>query len=325
MNNNNFKLNFFEESKNNYKDIDINYLSSSCINKIDEPDNFLHNLYYFNESQNMDSFAFEDLLMEEKMKNMQYNNNDNVFPVNDEISSYENQKNNFLCKKYYLNNDDEIIFKKNRNNLNKNIFNICNALNDKNESNTHNLTNETSSSNHNNSKITYSNIRSDSLLIKFKSFLGKSFINFINNKLKNLTKRKIKFFSFNYKKFTLNVTYSDNKKWLNEQVKNLLIYGDQPNQIKNEKALKSVYKKKEKEFDEVKYYLELSYKEIIEKFYLSNYYEDFKKDKKIIELNDNFIKIMGISLLEKNGFINFIVTRKANKEKSDCNDNNQIY
>ena len=47
---------------------------------------------------------------------------------------------------------------------------------------------------------------------------------------------------------------------MSQQVKNLLIYGDQPNQIKNEKALKSIYKKKEKEFDEVKYLLELTYK-----------------------------------------------------------------
>ena len=301
MNINNFKSNLFEELKFNYKDIDDNYLSSNCINKNDELINLFPNFQYINENENMESYHFEDFLMEEKMKNMRYNNNGSVIPFNDEISSYENQKNDFLNKKYYLNYEEKNTFKKNRNNLNNNIFNVSNSLNYKIDTNTHNFTNETSSSYHNNSKITYSNIRTDSLLIKFKSFLGKSFINFINNKLKNLTKRKIKFFSFNYKKFTLNVSYSDNKKWLYEQVKNLLIYGDQPNQIKNEKALKSVYKKKEKEFDEVKYYLELSYKEIIERFYLSNYYEEFKKDKKVIELNDNFIKIMGISLLEKNG------------------------
>ena len=230
-----------------------------------------------------------------------------------------------MGKKYYLNNDEKITFKKNRNNLNNNIFNISNALNYKNDTNTHNLTHETSSSNHNNNKITYSNLRSDTLLIKFKSFLGKSFITFINNKLKNLTKRKIKLFSFNYKKFTLNVSYSDNKKWLNEQVKNLLILGDQPNQIKNEKALKSIYKRKEKEFGEVKYLLELSYKDIIERFYLSNYFEEFKKDKKVNELNEHFYKILGISLFEKNGFINFMCSRKGNKEKSDFNDDNQIY
>ena len=300
-----------EELNNNYKEINENFLSSNYINKIDELDNFLPNFHYFHENENIDNFLFEEHLIEEKIKNMEYNNNENVYHFNEEISSYENQNNKFLGKKYYLNNDKKITFKKNRNNLNNNIFYITNAFNDKNDTNTNNVTNETSS---NNNKITFSNIRSDSLLIKFKSFLGKSFINYINNKLKNLTKRKIKLFAFNYKKFTLNVSYGDNKKWLNEQVKNLLTLGDQPNQLKNKKVLKSIYKKKGKEFDEVKYLLELSYKEIIEKFYLSNYFEEFKRNKKVIELNEHFSKIMGISLLEKNGFINFILSRKGNKE-----------
>ena len=44
-----------------------------------------------------------------------------------------------------------------------------------------------------------STIRCDTLLIKFKSFLGKWFIKTLNNKLKNISKRKIKFFPFNYK------------------------------------------------------------------------------------------------------------------------------
>ena len=145
MNNNNINSNSFTEIKNNNKEIDEHYFSSYCINKIDEADNFLPNLQFFNE--NIDNYIFEDFLMEEKMKNMQYNNNENIFPFNEEISSYDNQKNNFLGKKYYLNNDAKITFKKNRNNLNNNIFNISNPLNHKNDTNTHNLTHETSSSN----------------------------------------------------------------------------------------------------------------------------------------------------------------------------------
>ena len=300
------------------KEMNNNYLSSNIINKIDEQDNYLNNFHYFSENDNMENFCFEDLLMEEKIKNSLYyyneNYNDRCYSFNDDISSYENQKNNFLGKKYYINNDDKITFKKNRNNLNNNIFK---TLNDKNDGYTHNLTNETSSSNQNNNKITYYNIRSDSLLIKFKAFLGKSFIKYINDKLKNLTKRKIKFYAFNYKKFTINVSYSENKKWLNEKIKNLLVLGDQPNQAKNEKTLKSIYKRKEEEFIEIKNILELTYKEIIERFYLSNYFEDFKKDKKNAILNENFMKIMNISLLDKNGFINFILSRKANKEKNE--------
>ncbi len=228
------------------------------------------------------------------------------FIKNNEI----NEMNRCFDNYNYLN---ENTFKKNRNNLNNNFFKITK---DKIENNNNNCTSETSSSNHN-SKIIYSKNRSDSLLIKFKSFLGKSFIKNINYKLSNMSKRKIKFFSFNYKKFTLNVTYNQNKIWLNEKVKDLLIFGDEPNQIKNEKSLKSLYNKKDEVFNEIKNLLELTYKEIIERFYLSKYFEEFKKDKDILLLNENFQKVKNISILEKNGFINFIYKEKGNIKKSD--------
>lgn len=312
MNQNNI---FIEIPKDN-KEIEDYYLYSNIINKDDEPNfcfsNF-HNDNNYNENENN---SFEQFLMEEKIKISQYNNNsDNLFLLNDIINPFQDQQNNFLGKKHNLNSvDDEEknIFKKNRNNLNNYIFKISN---DKNDNITHNITNETSSSNYNNNKITYSNFRNDSLLIKFKSFLGKSFIKFMNNKLKNLTKRKLKLFSFNYKLFTLNVSYGENKKWLNEKIKNLLIFGNEPNQIKNQKTLKSIERRKEQEFNEVKSILELSYKEIIERFYISNYFYEFQKDKKNRLLNDNFQKAMNISLLEKNGFINFILSRKGNNGK----------
>lgn len=218
------------------------------------------------------------------------------------------------------------LFKKNRNNLCNNIFKTLNDKNDKSSSindnnNNNNLTNETSSgnsnNNNNNNKIAYSNIRCDSLLIKFKSFLGKSFITFLNDKLKKSAKRRIKLFSFNYKKFTLNVSYSENQKWFNEKMKDLLVLGSEPNQLKNEKALKSIYKRKEEEFNEIKYLLELSYKEIIQRFYRSNFFENFKKQQKIIQLNENFKKVMNNSILDQDGFINFICSRRGNKGKQE--------
>ena len=116
------------------KEMNNNYLSSNIINKIDEQDNYLNNFHYFSENDNMENFCFEDLLMEEKIKNSLYyyneNYNDRCYSFNDDISSYENQKNNFLGKKYYINNDDKITFKKNRNNLNNNIFKTLNDKND---------------------------------------------------------------------------------------------------------------------------------------------------------------------------------------------------
>ena len=166
-----------------------------------------------------------------------------------------------------------------------------------------------------NNQITNSNVRCDSLLIKFKSIVGKWFINSLNNKIKQILKRKIKFFSFNYKKFTIVVSYYKNKNWLDEKIKNLLILGDEPNQEKNIKALNSIYKRKIEGLNEIKNILEKTYRNIIEQFYLSDEFIIFKNDKRVIELNKYFIKIMNISLLEKNGFIKFLELRKGNVRK----------
>ena len=277
---------------------DPNYVSLSIpiINQLDEEDD--ENIINFdNYNEKIDSFNLNGTPIEERINIPKENFKEDLFVSNGELSLDEKQ----------------ISFKKNRNNLNNNYFKITK---DKIENNNNNCTSETSSSNHN-SKIIYSKNRSDSLLIKFKSFLGKSFIKHINYKLSNMSKRKIKFFSFNYKKFTLNVTYNQNKIWLNEKVKDLLILGDEPNQNKNEKSLISLYNKKNEVFNEIKNLLELTYKEIIERFYLSKYFEELKKDKDILLLNENFQKVKNISILEKNGFINFIYKEKGNIKKSD--------
>ena len=98
-------------------------------------------------------------------------------------------------------------------------------------------------------------------------------------------------------------------------MKDLLTLGDESNQEKNENSLKSLSKKKEIAFDEVKNLLEMTYKEIIEKFYLSIYFEKFKNNAYIKTLNEYFVKVKNISILEKNGFINFINKEKGNNKK----------
>ena len=71
------------------------------------------------------------------------------------------------------------------------------------------------------------------------------------------------------------------------------------------------------ELKEIKDFLELKYQDIIEKFYyLSEDFNNFKNNIRIKELDDNFKKIMKISLLEKNGFIKFLLSRKGNIKKS---------
>ena len=230
-----------------------------------------------------------------------------LFPQNDLSILLENNDNYDLND--FLNNDDYNninSFKKNRNNNNNNLLNeeikdIVEENKDIDEKKNNN-----------------DNIRCDSLLIKLKSTIGKWFINKINNKIKKLKenstiKRKIKIYSFNYKKFTLKVTYSQNKEWLKNKMKDLLLIGDEDNQIKNDKSIKIIYKKKE--LNEIKEILELSYENIIQEFYLSDGFNKLKDDTKIIELNNNFNKILKISLLDNNGLIQFYETRKGNNKK----------
>ena len=332
MNNNIFftnSLNLQEDDK--MDSINIFDTQSLIADSVEEKDYMSYCFYnndfehYKIESINQDHYPCENDLKSSKI------NEEKLTSNKEEISPASCQKNIFLGKKTLLNDNEKIIFKKNRNNLCNNIFKTLNDKKDKSPSlndnnNNNNLTNDTSSinSNNNNNQISCSNMRCDSLLIKFKSFLGKSFIKYINDKLKKSTKRRIKFFSFNYKKFTLNVSYSENKKWLNEKMKDLLVLGSEPNQLKNEKALKSMYRRKEEEFNEIKYLLELTYKDIIQRFYRSNFFEDFKKQQKIMQLNENFKNIMNNSILEVDGFIHFICTRKGNKEKQEDDETNNI-
>ena len=226
----------------------------------------------------------------------------NNFSLNQDFFTLKKNRNNFDCvfedKNYYLKNETTE-YKLNDNNLNLNTS--LNLLD--------------SSSTEIKTINGISSMRCDSLLIRFKSVLGKWFIKTLNSRLKSILKRKIKFFSFNYKKFTIIVSYLKNKKWLDEKIKDLLILGDEPNQTKNKKALKSLYKKNFEELNAIKNLLEQNYRNIIELFYLSEDFIIFKNEQKIKELNNNFVKIMEISLLEHNGFIKFLELRKGNTRK----------
>ena len=201
-------------------------------------------------SESHDSFSNEDF-------NFGFDHSEIFsFIKNNEI----NEINRCFDNYNYLN---ENTFKKNRNNLNNNL--LKDKENSKDIIDT-NLTNNKSN-------------RCDSLLIKFKAALGKWFINTINEKLQllkknSILKRRIKFYSFNYKKFTLIVSYTQNKKWLKYKMKDLILIGDEENQKKNKKAINSLSKKNLIELNEIKDMLESSYEDMIKGFYLS---EEFNK------------------------------------------------
>ena len=102
---------------------------------------------------------------------------------------------------------------------------------------------------------------------------------------------------------------------MDEKIKQLLILGEDPNQVKNMKALKSLYKKNVDQLNDIKDTLEQTYRNIIKQFYLSKEFINFKKDKRVKELNENFIKTMNVSILQNDGFIIFIESRKGNIRK----------
>ena len=274
------------EKKNDIKYKEPKYLFSDFCFPIKHNDDF--NFKSDELSLSHELFSNEDL-------NFSYQN----------IDSIDLKKNNDFSYLFFNNdNTNEIPFKKNRNNLNNNLINE--EVKDIEENNTIILNKKEH--------------RSDSLLIKFKSSLGKWFINRINDKIKllkrnSVIKRSIKFYAFNYKKFTLKVSYNQNKEWLKDKMKDLLLLGDEDNQIKNKKSITSLYKKDLAEFKEIKDMLESTYEDTIKEFYKSDVFDKFKKNKRVKELNYSFSRIMEISLLEKNGFVEFIEKRKGNTKK----------
>lgn len=275
---------------------------------------FSNELYLKEDSLTIEKSKFFDTISLERDESSLINSNNDLNLLG--IETFDNLNETPLID--YNSYNSLFPFKKNRNNFNylflesqnnsKNKFEKIETIN-------YNSLSNSIDSNTNLKNSTNSTIRCDTLLIKFKSFLGKWFIKTLNNKLKHILKRKIKFFSFNYKKFTIIVSYSKNKNWLDEKIKDLLILGDETNQIKNKKALKSISNKNYEEINKIKDILDLTYRNIIEQFYLSNDFIIFKNNKRVRELNDYFYKIMDISLLDYNGFIKFFENRKGNIRK----------
>lgn len=299
-----------------------NFLISSRvdIDKIKNISFYSDNIFTFNsflhDIETNENYFIEDKIFDNEKEEQSLIIDNTLNDLN--IQAFD--KKHDLSRKYIISEiDDFFTFKKNRNILNNNSNeeknNCFSYASEKAKTINCNSPNSLIASNNINKNDSIFNIRCDSLLIKFKSVLGKWLIIKLNNKLKKILKRKIKLFAFNYKKFTIIVSYSKNKMWLDEKIKNLLILGNENNQDKNQKALITIYKKKFEALNEIKDILEQSYRTIIEQFYLSEEFIKFKNDKRVIELNNNFEKIMDISILEKNGFIKFLECRKGNLRK----------
>ena len=125
---------------------------------------------------------------------------------------------------------------------------------------------------------------------------------------KNL--KNYKLFSPSFKYFTGNSNFKDNKKFLNFKIEKIFSYSENKNdnslQMKNMKFIDALKKymgeKEDKNFDMLKKFLNMTFKDAIINYYESPEFNEFCSYQKAISLNEECIKSKSFSLLEKNGF-----------------------
>jgi hypothetical protein len=122
----------------------------------------------------------------------------------------------------------------------------------------------------------------------------------------------------NYKLFTSNSKELDNLDFLSFTLKKVFTYGkkDGNRQEKNEKNLSRIldYKKYPEKTKKIKEFLELSYEDIIKKFYKSSNFEEFRNTKLTQFFDEGIRSQKKISLLEDEGLLKlFEMTKKKRK------------
>lgn len=140
--------------------------------------------------------------------------------------------------------------------------------------------------------------RKDYLLKRFKSKLGKYI-----KKVLNSYNKKMQFVLPDFKQFTQNIAYNDNKKWLNWKIKDILIEYDKKSK-KNTKIIDKINNMEtSKEVMFIKKNLNKTYEEFANEFINS---EDYKCQE--MEEYINYVKC-------NKGFIECMKEIKGNKKK----------
>jgi len=92
---------------------------------------------------------------------------------------------------------------------------------------------------------------------------------------------------------------------------------NQMNNYENIEAIKAFYQQNPTEkIGKIISLLEVTYKEVIEKFCESNKFAELIKDKKAKLFNEDFVRQKKISLLEKNGLIGFLENLSQKKDEN---------
>lgn len=169
-------------------------------------------------------------------------------------------------------------------------------------------------------------LRVDYAIKNIKVYISKYMKEYGNKLIKecNFTNRlqKAKLFLPSYQYFTGNANEKLNKTFLNLSVEEVLTY---PKEKKNPKKDNRLQRQNQEIIDDLKEYIEenfgdekpkqyqrlldffrMSYEDIIIEFYKSEYFKEFCEDKKTTELEKQFQKTKGFSLLEKNALIKLL-------------------
>ena len=162
--------------------------------------------------------------------------------------------------------------------------------------------------------------RNDYIKKYFKTYFSKFLKKLANEIIKKsqLPKKfkKLKIYSPNSLSFTANTKKSDDYKFLSFTVKQILTYYKKENckikyQKKNKEAIEDIANfieesENESKYEEVKIFFNMTLENAYELFYEDEGFRKFKEDEKVIRIDEEVKIINGVSLREKNGFIQLV-------------------
>ena len=162
--------------------------------------------------------------------------------------------------------------------------------------------------------------RNDYIKKYFKTYFSKFLKKLANEIIKKsqLPKKfkKLKIYSPNSLSFTANTKKSDDYKFLSFTVKQILTYYKKENckikyQKKNKEAIEDIANfieesENESKYEEVKIFFNMTLENAYELFYEDEGFRKFKEDERVIRIDEEVKIINGVSLREKNGFIQLL-------------------
>ena len=168
--------------------------------------------------------------------------------------------------------------------------------------------------------------RIDDYKILWRAKINKWHKSILNNEIKESDlpeSLKKNIYSPNYKKFTEKIKSDDTFKDLKKPMSAILCLGKEEDNKRKEnyeniEAIKNFYKENpNKSVGKVIKLLDMTYEEVIEKFYESKEFDELKRDEVAIFYDEELVKQKNMSLFEKNGLIQLFKSYFAPKEKNE--------